>query len=174
MKNFKNYINTKYFKAFLGIFLLMALIFTIISPLRVGVFDSLSAIYASVLVNLTNVNRVAANISELKINPVLEEAAQLKANDMAAKGYFAHNTPEGFTPWYWFDQAGYKYTYAGENLAVNFVDSEDVETAWMNSRGHFLNIMNPKFTEIGIATSTGVYKGQQAIFVVQMFGTPAK
>jgi uncharacterized protein YkwD len=125
-----------------------------------------------VLVNLTNQNRVAANVSELKVSPILEKAAQMKADDMAAKGYFAHNTPEGLTPWYWFEQAGYKYIYAGENLAVNFEDSEDVETAWMNSRGHFLNIMNPNFTEIGIATSTGIYKGRQAIFVVQMFGAP--
>jgi uncharacterized protein YkwD len=151
--------------------ILIVLVGTIPS-FRAGVFDSLSAIYGSVLISLTNQNRVAANLSELKVNPVLEKAAQMKADDMAAKGYFAHNTPEGFTPWYWFDKAGYNYVYAGENLAVNFENSEDVETAWMNSRGHFLNIMNPKFTEIGIATSTGIYKGRTAIFVVQMFGAP--
>jgi len=145
-----------------------------VPSLRTNVLDSLSAIYASVLVNLTNQNRATAHVSELKINPLLEKAAQMKANDMASKGYFAHNTPDGKTPWYWFELAGYKYAYAGENLAVNFENSEDVETAWMNSRGHFLNIMNPKYTEIGIATSTGMYKGYQAVFVVQMFGAPAK
>lgn len=141
---------------------------------RTRALDSLSAIYAAVLVNLTNQNRAAANISELKVNPLLEKAAQMKADDMAAKSYFAHNTPDGKTPWYWLEQAGYEYIYAGENLAVNFENSEDVETAWMNSRGHFLNIMNPKYTEIGIATSTGTYKNRTAIFVVQMFGTSAK
>jgi uncharacterized protein YkwD len=141
---------------------------------RTTVLDSLSAVYASVLVNLTNQNRAVANISQLTVNPLLEKAAQMKADDMATKGYFAHNTPDGKTPWYWFDQAGYKYIYAGENLAVNFEESTDVETAWMNSRGHFLNIMNPKFTEIGIATSTGIYKNRQAIFVVQLFGAPSK
>ena len=141
---------------------------------RTGVLDSLSAIYAAVLVNLTNQNRVAANISELKVSPILEKAAQMKADDMAGKSYFAHNTPDGKTPWYWFEQAGYKYIYAGENLAVNFQNSEDIETAWMNSKTHWYNIMNPKYTEIGIATSTGIYKGRQAVFVVQMFGAPAK
>lgn len=146
----------------------------VVPPFRTTVFDSLSAIYGAVLVNLTNQNRAASNVSALTINPLLEKAAQMKADDMAAKGYFAHNTPDGKTPWYWFEQAGYKYTYAGENLAVNFENSEDVETAWMNSRGHFLNIMNPKYTEIGIATSTGTYKGRTAIFVVQLFGAPAK
>lgn len=154
--------------------LCLAVLVGSVPSLRAGALDSLSAIYASVLVSLTNKDRVAANLSELKVNPLLEKAAQMKADDMAAKGYFAHNTPEGLTPWYWFKEAGYKYVYAGENLAVNFENSEDVETAWMNSKGHFLNIVNPKYTEIGIATSTGTYKGRTAIFVVQMFGTPSK
>ena len=152
---------------------LVVLIGTIPS-FRTTVFDSLSAIYASVLVNLTNKDRARENISELKVSPILEKAAQMKADDMASKGYFAHNTPEGLTPWYWFTLAGYKYEFAGENLAVNFEESEDIQTAWMNSRGHFLNIMNPKYTEIGIATSTGIYKGREAVFVVQMFGKPAQ
>lgn len=134
--------------------------------------DSLSAIYASVLVNLTNQSRADQNVDELTVNPLLEKAAQMKADDMAEKGYFAHNTPEGLTPWYWFREASYDYRYAGENLAVNFVESNEVHKAWAASRGHWLNIINPKYEEIGIATSTGVYKGRQAIFVVQMFGTP--
>jgi len=138
------------------------------------VYDSLSAIYASVLVNLTNQDRVRANVSELKVNALLEKAAQMKADDMASKGYFAHNTPDGKTPWYWLGEAGYKYRYAGENLAVNFIDSNEIQTAWKNSPTHWLNIINPKYTEIGIATSTGVYKGKQAIFVVQMFGSPQR
>lgn len=157
-----------------AIFVLTALILVVglVPSLRMGALDSLSAIYGSVLVSLTNKDRVRANLSELKVNPILEKAAQLKANDMASKGYFAHNTPEGKTPWYWFKEAGYDYAYAGENLAVNFKDSEEVITAWQNSKSHFLNIVNPKFTEIGIATSTGTYKGREAIFVVQLFGRP--
>jgi len=161
-------------KAAIAGFVVLVILIGIVPSFRVTVLDSLSAIYAAVLVNLTNQNRATANISELEVNPLLEKAAQMKANDMADKSYFAHNTPDGKTPWYWLEQAGYKYAYAGENLAVNFENSEDVETAWMNSRGHFLNIMNPKYTEIGIATSTGVYKDREAIFVVQMFGAPMK
>jgi uncharacterized protein YkwD len=158
-----------------SIFLAILIVLTATVPcLRDGMLNSFSAIYAGVLVNLTNQNRALANVAELKTNPILEKAAQMKADDMASRSYFAHNTPEGKTPWYWFGEAGYKYIYAGENFAVNFENSADVETAWMNSRGHFLNIMNPKFTEIGIATSTGFYKGRMAIFVVQLFGTPSK
>ena len=169
---FRKYTSMKYLKTFSVILLLIIVVLISVPSFRAPVLDSLSAIYAAVLVNLTNQNRAVANIAELKVSPILEKAAQMKADDMASKSYFAHNTPDGKTPWYWFEQAGYKYIYAGENLAVNFEESADVETAWMNSRGHFLNIMNPKFTEIGIATSTGLYKGRQAVFVVQMFGAP--
>ncbi len=153
---------------------LIALILVIgtIPTFRTGIIDAISAIYGSVLVNLVNRDRSLQNLSNLKVNPLLEIAADLKAKDMAAKGYFAHNTPDGKNPWDFIDQSGYKYVYAGENLAVNFLDSDEIHRAWMNSPTHRFNIVNPKYTEIGIATSTGIYKGRQAIFVVQMFGTP--
>jgi len=133
----------------------------------------MALIFPDVLVDETNENRSASNLVALKDNPVLDEAARLKANDMAAKGYFAHVSPEGLTPWYWFDKVGYRFSYAGENLAVNFVDSQDVINAWMNSSGHRANILNNYFTEIGIGMANGQYQGQEATFVVQLFGRPA-
>ena len=63
--------------------------------------DFLSAIYPSVLVDLTNEARVKNNQPALKMNPVLEKAAKLKASDMAEKGYFAHTSPDGVSPWFW-------------------------------------------------------------------------
>lgn len=168
----KNLNKTRYLRILTAVVAVLILAVIISPVLRNNISESLSAIYASVLVNLTNQNRALAHVDELKVSPVLEKAAQMKADDMAKRGYFSHNTPEGQTPWYWFALAGYKYKVAGENLAVNFENSEDVETAWMNSPGHFMNIMNPKYTEIGIATSTGTYKGRPAVFVVELFGTP--
>lgn len=132
-----------------------------------------AAIFPSVLTDQTNTNRVALQEVLLRTNPFLIAAAQAKANDMAAKGYFAHTSPDGKSPWYWFGQAGYNFTYAGENLAVNFSDSGDVTTAWMNSPLHRENILNSNFTEIGIATAQGIYNGHEAIYVVQLFGRPA-
>jgi uncharacterized protein YkwD len=132
----------------------------------------IAAILPAVLVDLTNKDRSAHAARALTINPLLEQAAALKANDMAVKGYFAHTSPEGLTPWHWFDTVGYRYAAAGENLAVNFTDSADVENAWMNSEGHRANILNSVYSEIGIATAKGAYKGQEVIFVVQMFGRP--
>lgn len=133
----------------------------------------LAAVLPSVLVSYTNENRLAYNAPTLKTSPILERAAQLKADDMAKKGYFAHTSPEGLTPWYWFDEVGYKYLYAGENLAVNFIESKDVSDAWMNSPAHKDNIVNAHYTEIGIGTATGIYKGRETVFVAELFGTPA-
>ena len=133
-----------------------------------------SAVLSNVLVDLTNIDRQNNNLPILATNPLLEEAANLKASDMAQKGYFSHNSPDGKTPWQWLDEVGYKFKYAGENLAVNFFDSNDIEKAWMNSKGHKRNILSEDFTEIGIGTARGMYQGREAIFVVQYFGKPAK
>jgi len=130
-------------------------------------------IVASALVDETNQNRVSNNLPDLEISPLLQAAAQEKANDMASKGYFAHTSPQGLTPWYWFQQVGYDFDYAGENLAVNFSDSQDVTTAWMNSPEHRANILSTDFTQVGIATAQGVYDGQPTTFVVEEFGAPA-
>jgi uncharacterized protein YkwD len=132
-----------------------------------------AAIFATVLVDETNNTRSSEKLGQLRVSSVLEKAAQLKADDMAAKGYFAHNSPDGKTPWYWFEQVGYDYAAAGENLAVNFTDSKDVTEAWLASPTHRANIMNANYTEIGIATAKGMYKGKDAIFVVQEFGRPS-
>jgi hypothetical protein len=128
---------------------------------------------ANVLVDETNQNRVTNGLPDLQVSPLLQEAAQEKANDEATNGYFAHTSPQGLTPWYWFQQVGYNFDYAGENLAVNFSDSEDVTTAWMNSPEHRANILSTYFTQIGIATAQGTYEGEPTTFVVEEFGTPA-
>jgi Cysteine-rich secretory protein family len=128
---------------------------------------------ANVLVDETNQNRTENNLPALTVSPLLQAAAQEKANDEATKDYFAHTSPQGLTPWYWFENVGYNFDYAGENLAVNFTDSQDVTAAWMNSPEHRANILSTDFTQIGIATAQGVYNGQEATYVVEEFGTPA-
>lgn len=134
--------------------------------------DLLAAIYPKALITLANEDRIQNNLSNLTVNPVLAEAARLKAEDMVKNGYFAHNSPTGVTPWYWISKAGYQYLYAGENLAVDFAESDTVNAAWMNSSTHRANILNPNYTEIGIATARGIYQGRETTFVVQMFGRP--
>ncbi|MCH8741953.1 CAP domain-containing protein [Patescibacteria group bacterium] len=132
----------------------------------------LAAVFPNVVVDLTNSNRGSAGLSTLQINSLLEKAAQQKAQDMAQKGYFDHTSPEGKTPWYWLDKAGYRYSYAGENIAIHFYDSQDLVKSWMNSSSHRTNILNKNFTEIGIGVATGLYKGKETVYIVQLFGKP--
>lgn len=133
-----------------------------------------SAITPANIISLTNQSRQEFNLNALTESAVLDKAAQDKADDMLAKGYFAHVTPDGRTPWSFMVAAGYNYLMAGENLAVNFTEAENVETAWMNSPGHKANIINKNFEEIGIGIAQGTYQDHTAIFVVQMFGVPAE
>lgn len=135
--------------------------------------DFLAAVLPGVLVTLANEDRSANGVGELAVDPLLVAAAQLKANDMAEKGYFAHVTPDGYQPWHFLQLVGYNYEAAGENLAVNFSDSEDVQKAWMKSPGHRENLLRGQYTHVGIATAVGTYKGKEAIFVAQFFGRPA-
>ncbi|MBI2053043.1 MAG: CAP domain-containing protein [Candidatus Ryanbacteria bacterium] len=131
-----------------------------------------AAVLPDALIDLANSDRVLHDAPSLIRSPMLEEAARRKAEDMAKKEYFAHVSPEGVTPWHWFREAGYNFIYAGENLAVNFNDSGEVDQAWMSSPGHRSNILNKNFTEIGIAVARGRYQGRETIFVVELFGRP--
>ncbi len=129
-----------------------------------------AGVYSSVLIDLTNSARAKEDLPILTKNVLLEEAAQLKANDMATKKYFAHTSPEGITPWFWLTKVGYHFLYAGENLAEGFNESSDVNKGWLNSPSHKANIISPHFTDIGIATAKGNYKGSSTVFVVEYFG----
>lgn len=131
-----------------------------------------ASVLPSVLVDLTNSARASNGGSTLARSTLLEKAAQLKAQDMARLSYFAHTSPQGLTPWHWFREVGYSFIYAGENLAIDFSESVDVENAWMNSPTHKANLLNDNFTEIGIATAEGIYQGHPTTYVVQMFGSP--
>lgn len=162
--------------AVVGILFLVLLSFSITSVQSLVWVASdwmVSTILPAVLVTDTNTERVAENLQPLTRSAVLDAAAKLKAEDMAKNQYFAHNSPTGVTPWYWFAQAGYSYVHAGENLAVHFTDSGEVVEAWMNSPSHRANIMNGEYREIGIGTAEGTFEGYPTVFVVQLFGTPA-
>lgn len=133
---------------------------------------NMAAVLPAVLGTLTNEQRHDQAVPELTVNPVLTRAAELKAQDMAERGYFAHTSPEGKTPWYWLKTVGYDYQYAGENLAINFNDSKDVTAAWMNSAGHRANIVKAVYTEVGTGVATGIYEGRETVFVAQVYASP--
>ncbi|MFZ2500971.1 MAG: CAP domain-containing protein, partial [Minisyncoccia bacterium] len=128
---------------------------------------------SSAIFTLTNADRISAGVAPLSENTLLDQAAQMKAEDMLAKGYFAHLSPEGYPFTHWIDMVGYHYRNFGENLSMSSsMTNEDVNNGWMSSVGHRANILNTEFTEIGVGVATGEYQGQQMTFVAQEFGAP--
>ena len=134
--------------------------------------EQVSSVLPGAIIALTEEQRAQNQLGNLTTNALLTQAAQNAANDMATKGYFAHISPDGTTPWDWLIQAGYHYQYAGQNLAVNFDDSQQLVNAWMASPTHRANMLDPHYTQIGVGMATGTYQGQEAVFVVQFFASP--
>lgn len=103
----------------------------------------------------------------------LSSSAQAKVDDMVRKGYFEHETPEGYNVEHFIDNAGYEYITVAENLASgDFADAKDLVDAWMNSPGHRANILNTDVTEIGVAISYVEFQGVVQYVAVQHFGRP--
>lgn len=157
---------------YLTFFLLFHLTTNIIVRYYPGILGTTSAIRAEDLIRLTNEQRTKNGLPPLKVNPGLIGAAARKGEDMFSENYWAHISPSGQDPWYWIDQTGYDYLFAGENLAKDFVRSGSVVSAWMASPSHRANILNEKFEEIGIAVLDGSLNGYQTTLVVQMLATP--
>lgn len=138
-----------------------------ISPSILGYASTISI---QDVVNLTNQKRSEAGLSSLSLNQELSAAAYTKGQDMIAKDYWAHVAPDGTQPWKFFNDFGYKYRYAGENLARDFSNANDAVNAWMNSSTHRDNILNPKYKEIGIGIVEGDLAGSDTTVIVQFFG----
>lgn len=140
-----------------------------------GVLGSSTDYSPSTLLTYTNEQRESVKEPSLTIDPLLTAAAQTKANDMAARNYWSHNTPDGKAPWSFFTAAGYSYDLAGENLAYGFNNSQAVVNGWMNSPGHRANILNERYENVGFGIATAPSyqgKGEQTIIVAE-YGKPA-
>lgn len=137
-------------------------------PSVLGAFSDISN---DQLLLLTNEKRQENSQSPLVLNSQLSVAALNKANDMFSKNYWAHNAPDGTTPWVFIKGSGYNYIYAGENLARGFTTPADVINAWMNSPEHRQNMLSPNYKDVGFAVETGSLSGEDTVLVVEMFGS---
>lgn len=126
------------------------------------------------VVRLTNEKRGAAGLAHLSYNPTLSTAAYTKGRDMIDRDYWAHVAPDGTQPWKFLSDVGYRYKYAGENLARDFGNPTAAVDAWMNSPTHRDNILNPKYKEIGIGVVEGDLAGVGTTVIVQFFGATAQ
>lgn len=122
------------------------------------------------ILQAVNRERSLRNLLTLNTDSRLSTAAQSKADDMEARGYFAHVDPDGNYIWPKIVAAGYSpYLQLGENLAIEFYDTESLVSAWMNSPTHRANILNDGFRDQGMGVSFG--PGPYHSAVANTFGT---
>lgn len=117
------------------------------------------------MLDLVNQERVANGLRPLAPDPELTEVARRHSADMFARGYFAHDTPEGLSPFDRMHQANVQFLTAGENLALAPTLSL-AHTGLMNSPGHRANILRPQFGRVGIGIMDG---GMRGLMVSQEF-----
>ena len=141
--------------------------------LKVG-FPSVLGVKADIssqeLLILTNKERQNSGVAPLYFNEKLSEAAVKKADDMFEYDYWAHNSPSGKTPWVFIKSSGYKYVYAGENLARGFSNAEDVVKAWMASPDHKANMLSSNYQDVGFAVKVGELNGEETVLIVEELG----
>jgi uncharacterized protein YkwD len=139
-----------------------------------SVLGAKSDFSSSSLLSDTNAERAKDNEPVLTLNPQLASAAQAKAEDMVKANYWAHNSPDGKTPWSFISASGYQYQTAGENLAYGFVSAEDSVAGWMNSPEHRANILDGAYRDVGFGVASSPnYQGQgPETVVVAEYGQP--
>ena len=127
------------------------------------------------IIEWTNFYREQEGLDKLIANVNLAQAASDKVEDMFQKQYFEHVSPTGVSPDQLVLAAGYNYKVTGENLALgDFKDEKDLVDAWMASPGHRANILNPDYSEIGVASDLDEFEDRGKTWLsVQEFGDPA-
>ena len=135
-----------------------------------AVLGAQSDLTRQALLESTNQNRSQTGVPDLAIDEALNKAAQAKADDMVARDYWSHETPDNEDPWGFIVRSGYQYQAAGENLAYGFSDASSVLNAWMHSPDHRANVTSKAYTEVGfgIAQATD-YRGQGPETIVVAF-----
>jgi hypothetical protein len=129
-----------------------------------------SALSGGTVIAVVNEFRSQNGLPPLGYNGALTNSATMKANDMFAKNYWSHYSPEGNGPAYFIGAAGYGYISAGENLAKGFSYERSIVNAWMGSDGHRANVLNPNFQHMGVGVVAGTLSGVSTTAVVAHFG----
>ena len=126
------------------------------------------------IIDRTNALRRAKDVAALRVNDKLMQAAQVRADEMAASGIYSHTRPDGRKSNTVTDS---KYT--GENLhniSELYLEqqhktlSEAVVELWSNSRAHADNMTSSRYGEIGVGLARGIDKdGFDCWYCVQVF-----
>jgi len=104
-------------------------------------------------------------------NDSLADVSHLHSEDMARFDYVSHNSRDGSSLTQRVERVGYKYRVIGENIAAGQMNPEDAVAGWINSPEHCANLMNPAFTEMGVAFAFN-RNSKMGVYWTQQFGTP--
>lgn len=154
-----------------ALFIILQVSLNLLNTVKPGILGVSANIDYKEVIRLVNVEREKKGLEPLVENENLNVAAYKKGQNMFEEQYWAHYSPSGKDPWGFITGSGYKYSYAGENLARNFTNANDAVVAWMNSPTHRDNILNSKYRDIGISVVQGTLNGEQTTIIVQEFGT---
>jgi len=117
------------------------------------------------MLRLVNDERAKAGLQPLEADTALTTVARAHSEDMFARGYFSHITPEGESPFDRMKKAHITFLMAGENLALA-PTLNIAHTGLMESPGHRANILNPGFRRVGIGV---VQAGMRGLMISQEF-----
>ena len=149
-------------------------LFNLLAKSSISAQDYTNTINSENLLIEHNKLRESNNLPSLKLNAILINSALSKAQEMLETNCWSHFCPPGVDPWKYFDDAGYIYVYAGENLAEGFTSLDEVMNAWMNSKTHRENILKKEFQEVGFGIISGSYQNRaNNLIIVAHFGTQA-
>lgn len=124
------------------------------------------------LLAAVNRERTARKLPPLRPDAALQAAAQAYADDMLARGYYGHESPEGVVVLGRTRLAGYDASLVGENLAMGQTSVANAMAGWMASTRHRQNILNPRFVEAGFGIALGKMPDGYEVLWVQVFGRP--
>jgi uncharacterized protein YkwD len=124
---------------------------------------------------LINAERAQAGVGPLHIDATLNAIAQARSRDMIARHYFSHHMPGGGMVFDILDRDHVSYEMAGENIALNnYIDFypmgrtvRQTNTDLMNSPDHRANLLEPKYTEIGLGMAFEQSSGK--LIVTEVF-----
>lgn len=120
--------------------------------------------YAKQVVSLVNEERTKAGVGKLDFDVKLTSAANVRSKEIV--NTFSHTRPDGTQFYTAIKEQGFSYKGCGENIAWGQKTPDEVMNAWMNSSGHRSNILNSKYTKIGV----GVYEAENGrLYWTQLF-----
>ena len=128
---------------------------------------------------LHNKTRKKHGLEELCVDPTLTKVARDHSKDMIKKGYFGHNSADGKASAKRLTDSSYNWSAMGENIAWGsggYSNPESRFKAWMESKGHKVNILNGRYEEVGIGVASGELGegSQEATFYTVDFGSKKK